>query len=145
MFRIEQTFGYAGLKPRNLNSGNYTGSGRTNALTLMVSGFVDIPTGTRFSPYLGAGAGAARVQSHLARVDQDTGDSSSYSGNKFGLLWHADAGVGYHITPHITAEFGGRYTSISNLSFDGQSNAAVITYKPKIGYFSALAGVRYAF
>jgi opacity protein-like surface antigen len=145
MFRLEQTVGYTGITPRNLTSGNYTGSGRTNALTLAVSGFVDIPTGTRFSPFLGAGVGAARVQSHLSRVDEGTGNDSSYDGNKFGLLWHADAGVGYRISQHLTAELSGRYTSISNLSFDGQSNGVSVTYKPKIGYISALAGVRYAF
>jgi opacity protein-like surface antigen len=139
MFRVEQTAGYTQFKPK-ANSGM---SGSTDAFTIGVSGYVDIPTGTRFEPYLGAGVGAARVQSRLSQTGSTT--TSAYNGKDWGFMWHADAGVGYRLTSKMTVEVGGRYSQIGSLSFSGQNNAVNVNYQPKLNTWSGTVGLRYRF
>lgn len=108
-----------------------------------MSGYVDIPTGTRFEPYVGAGFGAARVQSRLSQAN--TAGSSAYNGKDWGFLWHADAGVGYRLTSKMTIEVGGRYSQIGSLDFSGQNNAVNVNYQPKLNTWSGTVGLRYRF
>lgn len=81
----------------------------------------------------------------MARVDQITGTSSSYDGKDWGLLLHADAGIGIKVAPKVTVEVGGRYSWINKLKFEGQSGGAAATFEPKLSTISGTVGVRYAF
>ncbi|MBB3957188.1 outer membrane protein [Novosphingobium sediminicola] len=139
LFRVEQTAGYTQFKPK-ASSGAI---GNTDAFTVSVAGYVDIPTGTRFEPYVGAGAGAARVQARAAQSANSL--SSAYNGKDWGFLWHADAGVGYRLTSKMTVEVGGRYSQIGSLSFSGQNNTINTTYHPKLNTWSGAIGLRYRF
>ncbi|UAK25580.1 outer membrane protein [Sphingomonas nostoxanthinifaciens] len=147
MFRLEQTIGYSDLKlDRNKSSGDGVSSaGRAKVFSVLLSGFVDIPVSRLVTPYIGGGAGIARVESNLSSIDTVSGNSSSFNGKKYGLLLHADAGVGLNVAPHTTLEVGGRYTRISGMKFKGENLGVDTTFKPKLSSLSGLVGVRYTF
>ncbi|WP_185999979.1 outer membrane beta-barrel protein [Novosphingobium lindaniclasticum] len=143
--RVEQTGGYMSLKAKGLGDDDYSGSGRNKAMFASIGAFVDIPTGSIVEPYIGGGVGAARVDASLGRTDELLGDTSSYSGKDWGLLWHVDAGVGIKVAPKVTVELGGRYTQISGLKFDGVNNGVPAVYEPTMRTLSGTLGVRYKF
>lgn len=146
MFRIEQTVGYTSsdLKLDDAQTGGFAASGKTKSLSMSVAGYVDIPVSTMFVPYVGGGIGGARVEANLARVTA-SGVGSSYSGKDWGMMWHADAGIGINIRPKTTLEIGGRYTQTSSLKFDGQNAGIATVYEPKLRNLSGTVGIRHIF
>lgn len=145
MFRIEQTAGYMSLKAKGLSGDDFSGDGRNKAMVVSLGAYVDIPTGSMIEPYVGGGAGIARVDASLGRSDDLLGTASSYAGKDWGLLWHVDAGVGIKVAPNVTVEVGGRYTQISGLKFDGVSDGSSAVYKPTMRTLSGTVGIRYKF
>lgn len=147
MFRLEQTIGYSDLKldHKKSDTDSISSDGRSRMFSVIVSGFVDIPVSKLIVPYVGGGAGIARVDSKLSGTDTSSGDTSSFDGKKYGLLLHADAGIGFNVAPHTTLEVGGRYTRISGLKFKGENLGVETNFKPKLSSLSGLVGVRYVF
>lgn len=145
MFRVEQTVGYTSLKAKKLDEGGFTGEGRNKAFTMSVAGYIDIPLSSFIVPYVGGGVGITRVDASLARTDSLTGVASSYSGKDWGMLWHADAGLGIRVSPKVTLEIGGRYAQASSLKFDGLSAGQETVFEPKLRTLSGTLGVRYKF
>jgi opacity protein-like surface antigen len=145
MFRVEQTVGYTSLKAKNLDDNGSTGDGRNKAMSMSVGGYVDIPVSSIIVPYVGAGVGITRVDARLSQTNGTTGISSSYSGKDWGMLWHADAGVGIRVAPKVTLEVGARYSQTSGLKFDGISDGQDAVFKPKLTTLSGTMGVRYKF
>ncbi|WP_442678809.1 outer membrane protein [Sphingomonas sp. ASY06-1R] len=146
MFRIEQTIGYNNddLKLKNLDN-NQVASGRTRSFSMSLAGYVDIPLHSIIVPYVGGGVGAARVEANMVRVDGTTGLGSSYSGKDWGLLWHADAGIGIQVAARTTLEVGARYSQTSRLSFAGQNFGTATSYQPTLRALSGTIGVRHVF
>jgi opacity protein-like surface antigen len=146
-FRVEQTLGYAenDLNGKDLQSDGFDGDGRTRSLNLTVSGYVDIPVTARIVPYVGGGIGASRVETRLSATDASTGDVSSFDGKDWGLMWHADAGVGVRMAPKTTLEFGVRYAQTSRLKYEGVNAAIQTRYEPKLSSVSGTVGVRHVF
>lgn len=146
-FRIEQTIGYtdSNLKSKDLRADGLDGDGRTRALSMTVAGYVDIPVTDRIVPYVGGGVGAARVEARLSSANAATGATSSFDGKDWGLMWHADAGVGVRMSPKTTLEFGARYSQISGLKYDGLNAATKASYESKLSSVSGTVGVRHLF
>lgn len=146
MFRLEQTIGYTSsdLKLDDAQTGGFAATGRTKSFSMSVAGYVDIPLSSILVPYIGGGVGGARVEADLARVSR-AGIGSSYSGKDWGLLWHADAGVGINVRPQTTLEVGARYTQTSGLKFDGQNAGISTVYEPKLRNLSGTVGIRHIF
>jgi opacity protein-like surface antigen len=146
-FRVEQTIGYTDneLNSKDFRTDGFTGEGRSRSLAMTIAGYVDIPITDRIVPYVGGGVGAARVETRLSSTNAATGDTSSFSGKDWGLLWHADAGVGVRMSPKTTLEFGARYSQTSRLKYDGVNEAINTSYEPKLSNVSGTVGVRYAF
>jgi opacity protein-like surface antigen len=147
MFRIEQTIGYSGsdLNLKKAETDGFSANGRTRMFAMSVAGYVDIPLHRMIVPYVGGGVGVARVDARMSRADALTGASSSFSGKDWGLLMHADAGIGVAVAPRTTVEFGGRYTRVGGLKIDGEAAGLETSYKPKLSSISATLGVRYVF
>jgi opacity protein-like surface antigen len=145
MFRVEQTVGYTNLKAKGLDQDGFTGEGRNKAMSMTVAGYIDIPVSSFIIPYVGGGVGVTRVDARLSRTDDLTGIASSYSGKDWGMMWHADAGVGIRVAPKVMLEVGGRYSQASGLKFDGVSNGQDTVFKPKMRTLSGTLGVRYMF
>ncbi|WP_161494998.1 outer membrane protein [Caulobacter sp. BP25] len=145
-FRVEQTIGYASsdVNSGKLASSGLNGDGRTRSLNIIVSGYLDIPVTDRIVPYVGGGAGAARVETRLTGVGA-RGLTTGFDGKDWGLLWHADAGVGYRLNPKMTLELGARYSQVSRLKYDGVNAAVGGDFQPKLSSVSATGGLRYVF
>ena len=90
-----------------------------NIQTLFVNAYWDINTGTKFTPYVGAGIGAAFIKTK--------GNSKGYNdlegswdidfGSKTvtNFAWNVGAGLGYDITDHWTVDLGYRFVGLGSV------------------------------
>lgn len=173
-FRLEGTVGYgtAAVDREWLSDRTSTGSGRLKSLDLGVAGYVDLIPGARFSPFLGGGIGASRVDARVARLAPAvvaTGTTAPRPGTPaaraaeagrigtrmddrdWGFKWHLDAGAGYNVAPGTTLEIAGRYSRTTSLDLQGRSIAAVgrpavtRSFEPRQSSASILLGLRQKF
>jgi outer membrane protein OmpA-like peptidoglycan-associated protein len=86
-----------------------TGGGHARTWSALVNGFYDINTGTRFTPYIGAGIGAANVHASLGGV---------YSGSDTTLAYQGVGGVAYALTPNLSLTADYRYVATTDASFN---------------------------
>lgn len=111
-------------------------SGSTSALAVMANGYYDLDMG-KFAPYLGFGAGFARVA-----ADIDAGGNRLVDDSDVVFAYQLIAGVGYSITPRVVLALDYRFfgttdpelTNTSGIKFDAE-------------YFTQnfMLGVRYRF
>lgn len=151
-FRLEGTVGYANasLDRDRAGGAGLSVDGRARQLTLGLSGYADIPTGSAITPYVGGGVGASRVDARLSRTGGTPAAGSRFSGKDWGFQWHVDAGVGIRAAENTTVDIGARYTRTSALEFQGLSGpvgagAVADGFKPRLSSVSALVGVRQRF
>lgn len=95
--------------------------GDMNVYALMADAIYGIPTGTKFTPYVGAGAGIARVQAKnigttLATTVDDDDTVFAYQG----IL-----GVEYAISPNLFAGLDYRYFRTADTSFTSAASTKV--------------------
>jgi opacity protein-like surface antigen len=152
--RIEGTVGYATarLDRKKAQAGGFFVDGRTKALTLGLAGYVDIATGSAFTPYLGGGIGASRVDMRLSRLSGTPSAGSRFDDRDWGINWHADAGVAIAAGRSTTVDIGARYSRVSSLDFEGRTgtatampSAAADAFRPRLSSWSAMIGLRQAF
>lgn len=96
-------------------------TGDTNVYSLMANAIYGIPTGTKFTPYVGAGAGVAWVNNSsvattLATTVDDTDTVFAYQGI---------AGIEYDINPLLKASLDYHYFRTADTSFTAASAATV--------------------
>jgi Opacity protein and related surface antigens len=119
--------------------------------TLMVNAWVDIPTGTAVTPYLGGGIGFGFVnyKSNLNFVDLTAGtESGSESGstNETNFAWSLGAGVAYDITERWTVDLGYRYIDAGEASVSfSEGGDTWGKSKVKAQTHDVMLGVRYTF
>jgi len=91
--------------------GSFDQNGDLNAVTYMANLYYDVPTGMAITPYVGAGAG-------LARLEFDDGTSSD-TDNTF--VWQALAGISYapDSLPNTEWNIGYRYLKATDPKFSG--------------------------
>lgn len=119
----------------------------TSVYSAMVNLYYDIDTGTKFTPYVGAGLGYARVESKISLQQQGVSEKSKDNN----LAWQIGAGVSYAMTDNISFDAGYRYTDYGNVkdsykmdippfkgSFDASSKSSITSHE-------FLLGARYAF
>lgn len=70
----------------------------------MLNAYYDIDTGTKFTPYVGAGLGFAKVKGTLKFFGENWGSESQYN-----FAWQIGAGVGYALNNNVTLDAGYRY------------------------------------
>ena len=95
-----------------------------NATSLMINALYDFNHEGRWRPYVGLGAGYAKID---AQVDDDTS-----------WAWQAMAGVGYALGEHTTLDVGYRYFDAPSLHLAGDNSAE---YKHQ----AVTVGIRYLF
>lgn len=87
-----------------------SGGGDVDMFTALANVYLDIPTGTAFTPYVGIGAG-------LAEIDFSPGGSSTE------FAWNATAGVEFKIAANTGLDVNYRYLDVgSAFGFDADSH-----------------------
>jgi len=84
---------------------------KTQAQTLFTNAYLDIPTGTQFTPYVGAGLGMAFLN---ARADFEApGSRQSYgSRNNTNFAWNVGAGVACEVVENVALDLGYRFAGL---------------------------------
>jgi opacity protein-like surface antigen len=88
--------------------------------TFMANGYVDIPTSSAFTPYLGAGLGVA--SNHLKPVTyafNGTASATETGMTKTNFAWSLAAGVGYKLGSATTLDLGYRYLDAGDVASSG--------------------------
>ncbi len=103
--------------------------------SVMINAYYDINTGTKLTPYVGAGIGMAHLK---ATAKYDDGKDSKSKNN---FAWQVGAGVAYALTDNVALDAGYRYTDAGDVKIsDGESTNK---YEAKSHEF--LLGARYSF
>lgn len=87
------------------------GTLKIDSQSLMVNAYYDINTGTKFTPYLGAGIGYAKVK---GKANISALGSGSIDDNNF--AWQIGAGVGYAVNENVSIDAGYRYVDNGDFS-----------------------------
>lgn len=138
---IRAEFAYTYRNPSKRSEEN--GSDEVGMQSYMINGYYDFNTGTAFKPYVGVGAGMARVKLHARDLFDDSGnyvnEITSASENTFAYSFAA--GVSYDVTDDVAIDAGYRYTRTRKIfaSEDGDS------YATKQYANDFMIGVRYTF
>jgi opacity protein-like surface antigen len=108
---------------------NYTGS--KSEWVVMTNAYVDLGTWYNFTPYVGAGVGAANIKISGFRddgfINPGLTDSTTYAddADKWNFAWALHAGVTYKVSQSMSIDFGYRYINLGNATtgatraFDG--------------------------
>ena len=114
----------------------YTGSapstltGHADALSFMGNVWYDLPQGSRWTPYVGGGAGIA-----LANYDNT---ASGFKASDTGFIFQLGAGVNWMMTDRISVDVGYRFRGILDLRFS--NSTATYTGNTYYGH-NVIAGV----
>ncbi|SNS90882.1 Opacity protein [Azospirillum sp. RU38E] len=145
--RLEQSAVYFSndLKSSDFGKSGFRGDGRTRALGMSIAGYLDIPVTDMIVPYIGAGGGAARVETRLSGGNSLSRTNIEVDGKDWGLMWHVDAGVGLHLSPQLVLEVGTRYSQISGLKYAAAGTGFTGDFEPELSNLSGTVGIRYHF
>ena len=105
--------------------------------SIMLNAYYDIDTGTKFTPYVGAGIGMAHLK---AKVDFMDGDVPGKSKTTF--AWQAGAGVSYAMTDNLALDLGYRYNDYGDVTPEIEEG---VNAKFDSTSHEFLFGVRYTF
>jgi opacity protein-like surface antigen len=139
--RAELELGYASNDVNNVKSGGVTLplSGNLSATTVFVNGYWDIPTGSQWRPYVGAGIGVGFPNSGELKSDGVTG---AKSGGGTALALQGKAGIEYEIAKKSNVFLELKYQNIGG--FSTGSGEDKVNYD-SLNSFGATVGYRQGF
>ena len=120
---------------KKLHEGNETTKVSMENASVMLNAYYDINTGTKFTPYVGAGIGYSHLKAKIHDVDY----SESKSANNF--TWQIGAGVSYALTDNLALDAGYRYTDAGDVKLHTEDS--VNKFEAQSHEF--LLGARYTF
>ncbi len=88
--------------------------------SLMFNAYYDIDTGTKFTPYIGAGLGAVRLKTDAKATDHYYNRVVSYGKSKTNFAWQVGAGISYAAMDNIAVDFGYRYVDNGSYTFSNR-------------------------
>ncbi|WP_430511154.1 outer membrane protein [Pannonibacter phragmitetus] len=143
---------YTGYAPCNLCTGSNSSRETSNidVWTLMLNGYLDVGTWNGFTPYVGAGVGAAYVNVNDTKSFNPNGVNTSYDGSsgKWNFAWALMAGTSYAVSPNWDIDLGYRYKNLGEARSVRLNNVGTgqsrIKYKDLAAHEVRL-GVRYNF
>ncbi len=118
-------------------SGAAGGTGDASGWNGMVNVLYDFKTGTPFTPYLGAGLGAARVSLEASPVGASRIDDSDSA-----FAYQGIAGVGYRLNENAQVFADYRYFATTGLDF---ATAAGTSVDADYGNHTLMVGLRFSF
>ncbi|OSO92215.1 hypothetical protein B7O87_06800 [Cylindrospermopsis raciborskii CENA303] len=145
-FRVEIEFGNQFLSAKefkfngDLIPPTTSLSGNINASTILLNGYYDIPTGSKFRPYVGGGLGVARIS---GKVTDNEGfyDDDDVSLNGTSFAYQLKGGVQYEVTKKGNVFGEVKYSSISSYKAEDYTNVDFGPYNS----FSFAVGYRQGF
>jgi len=89
--------------------------GDISTLGFMINGWYDFDTGTKWVPFIGGGVGAAKINIDIESI---AGVATTYDESDTVLAYQLGAGIGYKLTPTVTANLSYRYFGTGDPEFD---------------------------
>ncbi|HKF72034.1 MAG TPA: outer membrane beta-barrel protein [Stellaceae bacterium] len=115
--------------------------GSIDNLAIMGNAFYDFNNATRFTPYVGAGVGAARL--HLDNFNAV--GTPGLSDSDWRLAYQGIAGVRYTIDPHWSASLDYRYFATTDPKFSGSVGGVPSGLKTEYQTHNVMLGIAYHF
>lgn len=118
--------------------------------TTMINAYWDIGTWYNFTPYVGAGIGAAYVRASNAVAVNPGGATTSYDGtnSEWNFAWALMAGTSYAFTPNWSLDLGYRYKNLGTAKTVRYHNTGTggsrVKFEDLVAH-EARIGVRYNF
>jgi opacity protein-like surface antigen len=126
----------------SINAPNDT-TAKVSALTALFNGYLDLGSWYRASPYIGAGAGTARVSVSDYVSTASPPFSGDTSRTKWNFAWAAMAGVGYAVSPNAVIDVGYRYINFGDVTTASDAFGAM-TLK-NVAAHEVRVGLRWSF
>ena len=118
-------------------------SAKVSAASFLFNGYLDLGTWYRATPYIGAGAGAARVSisDYSSTVlPPFAGDTNR---SKWNFAWAGMAGIAYAISPNTMVDLGYRYLNLGDVT-TGSDTVGSMTLK-QVAAHEVRVGLRWSF
>lgn len=123
-----------------------TESGSMSAILLMANAYAHLGKWGRFSPYVGAGIGGARVQWGALRNTEPNGNVTEHAGaTNWRFAWAAMVGTTVCLTDRLDLDVGYRYASVSGGRMFEYAPQAGPGFDRGFNIHQARAGLRYKF
>ena len=116
---------------------------KVDSHVLLANFYYDIETGTAFTPYVGAGLGAAWNVTKATGTVIATGASAEYNRTTVALAWDVCAGCAYALSDKWKITGGYRFLDLGKVVW-GDHNTAQLTSKEIVSH-EVLVGLRYEF
>ncbi|MDO9414471.1 MAG: porin family protein [Pseudolabrys sp.] len=118
-------------------------SAKVSAASFLFNGYLDLGTWYRATPYIGAGAGTARV----GISDYTSSTLPPFAGGtdrtKWNFAWAGMAGIAYAISPNTMVDLGYRYINLGDVT-TGSDALGSMTLK-QIAAHEVRVGLRWSF
>ncbi len=117
--RMDATFDYrAPSKVTFRSPDNSTGETSIKTFVGMINAYIDIPLAKNFTPYIGAGIGAAMHDTatlNKQKVVSPLTQPSSWDGaSTVAAAWSVMAGMAYDVNPNLKLDGGYKYTNMGD-------------------------------
>jgi outer membrane protein OmpA-like peptidoglycan-associated protein len=119
-FRVEGEIGYRDSDVKSASTG--AASGDVSALDFMANGLYDFNLGWPVTPYLGVGAGMARVSANNLTIPAST---IQVADTDTEFAYQGLAGVAYAITQNLKLDVGYRYFATTNPQYRTTAGSSV--------------------
>ncbi len=122
-------------------AGSFSGGGSLGALDVMANAYYDVPTGTAFTPYLGAGVGGVDVNASKIR-----GNGVTYTNDdNFVFGYQGIAGVAYAINDQLSLKADYRYLRTVDARLNEDPSWGTSYGKGEYAAHSIMVGFTYKF
>ena len=138
--RTELEFNLKETAKKQFKSSKSTASLAVKDRSIMLNAYYDINTGTKFTPYVGAGLGVAMLKASERGTYSDQ-KSANASDSRKTLAWQIGAGVSYSLNNQFNVDFGYRYLDEGHVAY--RDDNSINRYEAKAHELSL--GVRYTF
>ena len=138
--RTEVEFNLKETAKKHFSSKDSTASLAVKDRSIMLNAYYDINTGTKFTPYVGAGLGVAMLKASERGTYSDN-KSANASDSRNTFAWQIGAGVSYALTDQFNVDFGYRYLDEGHVAYRDVNS--LNKYEAKAHELSL--GVRYTF
>ncbi len=116
---------------------------KMSAWSALVNGYLDLGSWYRLSPYIGAGAGVARVRTSDYQSSIAPPFTGDLSNNQWNFAWAGMAGVGFAISNNVLVDVGYRYVNFGDVQ-TATDAAGTMTFK-NIAAHEVRVGFRWSF